>query len=157
MHNAIYDTEKNINFYDSRLYSGVRTRRIFAFLIDYSIIFLLCIPAAIIIGLLGIITLSLGWALYAVMFPLVALFYVYKTLGGPKQATIGMQLMGISLQRLDSRPIDGAVAIIHTILFWCFNALLTPFILLVTLFNSQKKALHDILLNTVVVRTDFLK
>lgn len=156
MYNASYDnnTTTHINFYDPRLYYGVRTRRVFAFLIDYFLILLLCIPAAIVIAVLGIITLSLGWMLYAVMFPLVALFYVYKTLGGPNQATLGMQFMGISLQRLDNRPVDGSIAIIHTVLFWAFNALLTPLILLVCLFTSQKKTLHDIFLNTVVVRTD---
>ncbi len=157
MHNASYSTEKQINFFDQRLYTGVRTRRIFAFLIDYVLIFLLCIPVAIVIAILGVLTLGFGWTLYAVMFPLVALFYVYKTLGGPKQATKGMQFMDISLQKLDGSPVDGAIAIIHTVLFWCFNALLTPFILLASLFLSQKKTLHDLLLNTVVVRTDQLE
>ncbi len=74
--------------YESRsFFEGVRTRRIMAFLIDYLIVFLLCIPVAIVIAILGIITFSLGWMLYGIMFPMVALFYVAHTLGGPQQAT----------------------------------------------------------------------
>lgn len=141
-------------FDNLRLYEGVLTRRILAFLIDYLIVFLLCIPAAIVIFVVGIITLSLGWLLYAVMFPLVALIYVAKTMGGPRQATKGMQIMGIQLARLDGARVDGMLAVVHSVLFWAFNAVLTPLILLATLFLERKRTLHDLLLGTVVVRSD---
>ncbi len=52
---------------------GVRTARFMSFLIDYVIIGILCIPLAIVIGFLGIITLSLGWLLYPFLVPAVAL------------------------------------------------------------------------------------
>ena len=49
---------------DWRAYSGVLSRRVFAFLIDYAIVLLLCIPAAVIVFFLGVITLGLGFFLY---------------------------------------------------------------------------------------------
>lgn len=137
-----------------RLYEGVRSRRIMAFLIDYLFVFLLCIPVAILIAVFGVLTLGLGWMLYAVMFPLVAILYVARTLGGRHQATKGMQMMNIKLVRLDGNPVDSMLAIVHSVLFWALNAVLTPLILLATLFLDRKRTLHDLLLGTVVVRSN---
>lgn len=138
------------------LFDGVRTRRIFAFLIDYAIIFILTIPAAIIIAILGVLTLGLGWMLYAIIFPLVALSYIAYTMGGQQQATLGMRAMNIRLMRLDGQRVDGMLAIVHSVLFWAFNTVLTPLILFATLFLDRKRTLHDLLLGTVVVRSDRL-
>lgn len=139
---------------DYRLYAGVRTRRIFAWLIDYIMIGLLTIPFAILVFLLGILTLGLGWTLFSVLVPAVAAVYVWSTLGGRDQATWGMKMMGVRLERLDGTRIDGLTAVVHTVLFWAGNVILTPLVLLVTLFSDRKRALHDLLLGTVVVRSD---
>lgn len=139
---------------DVRAYEGVLTRRVIAFCIDYLIIGLLMIPFAILVLLLGIITLGVGWALFGVLFPLVALIYVWNTLGGRNQATTGMRIMGIRLDRLDGKPVDGLLAVVHTVLFWAGNVVLTPLILLATLFTDRKRTLHDLLLGTVVTRSD---
>src|SRR3546814_9132425 len=53
---------------DWRAYSGVLARRVFAFLIDYAIVLLLCIPAAVLVFIFGIITLGLGFFLYPALF-----------------------------------------------------------------------------------------
>ncbi len=53
---------------DWRAYSGVLSRRVFAFIIDYVIVALLCIPAAVVVFFLGIMTLGLGFLLYPVLF-----------------------------------------------------------------------------------------
>lgn len=140
---------------DWRAYEGVRTRRVFAFLIDYTIVALLCIPFAILIALLGVITLGLGWALFGIIGPLVAIIYVWNTLGGRNQATVGMRMTGIRLDRLDGRPVDGLLAVVHTVLFWAGNVLLTPLVLLASLLLDRKRTAHDLLLGTVVTRTDF--
>ena len=139
---------------DSRAYDGVRTRRVFAFLIDYLIVGLLMIPFGILTLILGALTFGLGWMLFAVLFPFVALAYVWNTLGGPNQATTGMRMMGIRLERLDGQRIDGMLALVHTVLFWAANTLLTPFILLATLVLDRKRTVHDLLLGTVVIRDD---
>lgn len=139
---------------DVRAYDGVRTRRMLAFLIDYLIIGLLLIPFGILVFLLGLLTFGLGWSLFSVLAPAVALLYVWNTLGGRNQATTGMRMMGIRLDRLDGSPVGGLLAVVHTVLFWAGNVLLTPLILLVTLFADRKRTLHDLLLGTVVTRDD---
>jgi uncharacterized RDD family membrane protein YckC len=139
---------------DSRLYQGVRTRRIFAFLIDYLIVLLLMIPFGFLVAVLGVLTLGLAWMLFGVLFPAVALTYVWMTLGGPNQATKGMQAMSVRLERLDGGKVDGMLALVHTVLFWAGNVVLTPLILLTTLVLDHKRTVHDLLLGTVVVRAD---
>ena len=139
---------------DWRAYSGVLTRRAFAFVIDYTIVLLLCIPAAVVVFFLGIITLGLGFFLYPALFVIVALLYFGVTLGGPSQATLGMRALGIAMMRLDGRRIDFLTAMVHTVLFWIINSVLTPLILLAGLFTDRSRLVHDMLLGTVVVRTD---
>lgn len=139
---------------DWRLYQGVRTRRIVAFLIDYTIVGLLVIPFAILVGILGVITLGLGWALFSMLFPAIALIYIWNTVGSARQATVGMRMMDIRLERLDGRPIDGLLAVVHSVLFWAANVMLTPLILLATLFLDRKRTVHDLLLGTVVIRNE---
>ena len=139
---------------DVRTYDGVRTRRIFAFIVDYVIVALLCVPFAIIVFLLGILTLGLGWMLFGALFPTVALLYIWFTLGSASQATVGMNMMGVRLERLDQRPVDGMLAVVHTVLFWAANVILTPLVLLLPLVLDRKRTLHDLLLGTVVARTD---
>ncbi|THF59799.1 RDD family protein [Ollibium composti] len=139
---------------DARAYDGVRTRRVVACLIDYLIVGLLTIPFAILVLILGLLTLGLGWMLFTVLVPAVAILYIWNTLGGKDQATVGMKMMDIRLDRLDGAPIDGMTAVVHSVLFWAGNVVLTPLILLVTLFSDRKRTLHDLLLGTVVSRAD---
>ncbi|MEF2070933.1 RDD family protein [Consotaella aegiceratis] len=137
-----------------RLYDGVRTRRIMAFVFDYVLIALLTIPAALVVFLLGIVTLGLGWLLFAVLIPVLAALYVGFTMGGPRHATPGMRLAGIRLERLDGGTVDPVFAVLHGVLFWAGNAVLSPAIILVGLFTSRKQLVHDLLLNTVMIRDD---
>lgn len=139
---------------DRRLYEGVRTRRVLAFVVDYVLVALIMIPVAILVLLLGLLTLGLGWMLFGILFPLVALPYVALTMGGPSQATVGMRMMSIRLERLDGARVDGLFAMVHAVLFWAGNVVLTPLILLASLFLDRKRTVHDLLLGTVVVRSD---
>jgi uncharacterized RDD family membrane protein YckC len=139
---------------DVGAYDGVLTRRVFAFLLDYLIVALLTIPFAILIAIFGILTLGLGWMLFGILVPAVALVYVWNTLGGRNQATVGMRMMGIRLERLDGSRVDGMLAVVHSVLFWGLNVVLTPLILLATLFTDRKRTVHDLLLGTVVTRSD---
>jgi uncharacterized RDD family membrane protein YckC len=138
---------------DWRAYSGVLSRRVFAFLIDYAIVLLLCIPAAVIVFFLGIITLGLGFFLYPALFVIVAVLYFGMTLGGPSQATPGMRAMGIAMARMDGQRIDFLLSTVHIVLFWIINSVLTPLILLAGLFTERSRLVHDFLLGTVIVRT----
>jgi uncharacterized RDD family membrane protein YckC len=138
---------------DWRAYSGVLSRRIFAFVIDYVIVALLCIPAAVVLFFLSIITLGLGFFLYPALFVIVAGLYFGLTLGGRNQASLGMRAVGIAIVRVDGRPMDFLTAIVHLALFWILNSVLTPLILLAGLFIERSRLVHDLLLGTVIVRT----
>lgn len=138
---------------DWRAYSGVLSRRVFAFLIDYAIVLLLCIPAAVIVFFLGVITFGLGWFLFPALFVIVAVLYFGMTLGGSSQATPGMRAMRIAMARMDGQRIDFLLSTVHIVLFWVINSVLTPLILLAGLFTERSRLVHDFLLGTVIVRT----
>ncbi|MEF0939229.1 RDD family protein [Rhizobium sp. BR 362] len=138
---------------DWRAYSGVLSRRIFAFILDYVIVGLLCIPAAVVLFFVSILTLGLGFLLYPALFIIVAGLYFGWTLGGPHQASLGMRALSIAMVRIDGRPMDFLTAIVHLALFWILNSVLTPLILLAGLFIERSRLVHDLLLGTVIVRT----
>jgi uncharacterized RDD family membrane protein YckC len=137
-------------------FESVLSRRIFAFLIDYVVIGLVILVLAFVIAILGIVTFGLAWLLYAVLVPIVVVPYVALSLGGRDQATPGMKAMDLKIVKDDGGQIDWLIATVHLILFWVFNTILTPFILLLTLFTSRKRALHDILLQTSMQRASAL-
>lgn len=135
-------------------YDGVRTRRIFAFLIDASVILFLMLVASAVIAVLGIFTLGLGWFLFPLVWPVVAIAYTAFTLGGRHSATPGMRFMGIEMRMWDGARMNPALAVIHAIGFWLSVSFLTPLILLVSLFTPRKQLLHDLALGTFVIRSD---
>lgn len=147
-----FDGRRNADLDARGLYEGVRTRRILAFLADYTLVLILSVPAAVVVFFLGIVTLGLGWMLYAILLPLIAIAYVGLTMGGRAQATPGMRMAGVRLERLDGGRVDPVLAVLHAVLFWASNAVLTPLVLLVGLFTPRKQLLQDLLLGTVVVR-----
>lgn len=139
---------------DPAYFDNVRTRRVMAFVVDYIAIALLHIPVAIVVFFLGIITLSLGWLLFAIITPLIAVVYVGATMGGRDQATPGMKMAGLRIARLDGARVDFMTAVIHSVIFWFANIVTSGAILLVSLFTDRKRLVQDLLLGTVVMRND---
>ncbi|MGF0536505.1 RDD family protein [Agrobacterium sp. ES01] len=137
---------------DWRAYSGVLTRRMFAFLIDYLLIAVLWVPAAVVVFFLGVLTLGLGFLLYPILFFIVAGLYFGMSLAGPRQSTPGMRAMGIFMVKVDGGKIDFVTAIAHLALFWILNSVLTPLILLAGLFIDRSRLVHDLLVGTAVAR-----
>ncbi|MCB1454862.1 MAG: RDD family protein [Nitratireductor sp.] len=133
---------------------SVRTRRVLAFLLDYAIVGLLVVLAGVVVFFLGILTLGLGWLLYPVLALLIAVLYVGTTMGGPRQATWGMDFFSLRIERADGRPVDFITAVVHGMIFWVAHVTLTPLLLLVSLFTERKQLVQDILLGTVIVRSD---
>ncbi|WP_422375748.1 RDD family protein [Roseibium sp.] len=137
------------------LFSGVRSRRIFAFFIDVVVIALLTFGAGIVVFFLGVFTLGLGFLLYGILPTAVALLYVAFTLGGPQASTLGMRAMGLEMRLWYGAKPYPLLAAIHALLFWFSISLLTPFILLVSLFSDRKRLLHDLILGTVVINSAY--
>ena len=134
------------------LYDGVRTRRIFAFLVDAAIIFFLMVLASIVVAVLGLFTFGLGWLLFPLIWPFVAILYTMFTLGGRHSATSGMRFTGVEMRTWYGAPMYPVLALVHAIGFWLSVTILTPLVLLVSLISPRKRLLHDILLGTIVIR-----
>jgi uncharacterized RDD family membrane protein YckC len=135
------------------VYDGVRTRRIFAFIVDAVIVFFLMIVAYIVISILGILTLGIGFLLLPAVWPVVAILYAVLTVGGTTSATPGMRFMGIQIRTVSGGRPDYLLALLHALGFWFSVAILTPLILVVALFTARKQLLHDLVLSTIAVRT----
>jgi uncharacterized RDD family membrane protein YckC len=136
---------------DQRLYDGVRTRRVLAFLLDVVILAILTFLVGVVVFFLGVVTLGLGWLLYAILWPAVALVYCAFTLGGPNSATPGMRAFGLEMRTLDGGRMNPVLAMIHSVLFYASISLLTPLVLLVSLIADRKRLLQDLIIGTVVV------
>lgn len=138
------------------LYDGILSRRVFAFIFDFIAISIVSIVAALAVFFLGIFTFGLGWALYLIFMPLVIAGYLAFTLGGPDAATPGMKIMGIQMRLHDGSRAGPFGAMAHGLLFYLSVSFLTPFVLLVGLFTQRGRLLHDLVLGTYIVRSDYL-
>ena len=136
------------------LFDGVLSRRMIAFLIDLVVLFIPVVLAVLFIAVFGLVTLGLGWALYWVLSPATviwALVYYGMTMGGPSSATVGMRVMDLEIRTWYGAPCYFLLGAVHAIIFWVTLSVLTPFVLLVGLFNGRRRLLHDILAGTVVI------
>ena len=134
-------------------YDGVRTRRLFAFLIDAAVVLFLMVVAYVAIAVVGLFTFGLLWLLLPAVWPVVAILYSVLTLGGPNSATPGMRFTGIEMRTVGGGQMDYGLALLHALLFWASLAILTPFVLLVALFTERKQLLHDLVIGSVAVRS----
>jgi uncharacterized RDD family membrane protein YckC len=139
------------------LFEGVLARRVMAFLVDLILISIPLIFLAIFIFVFGLVTLGLGWFLFFLMSPIAviwALLYYGLTLGGAASATIGMRVMELEMRTWYGAPSYFVLGAVHAVGFWLTVSFLTPFILLVALFNDRKRLLHDMLLGTIVINNE---
>jgi uncharacterized RDD family membrane protein YckC len=136
------------------LFEGVLTRRVVAFAIDLIIIVMPLVLASMFIFVFGLVTFGLGWALFWLLSPasvIWALFYYGLTLGSTASATIGMRAMEIEVRTWYGAPLYFVLGAVHAVVFWVSVSMLTPFILIIGLFNSRRRLLHDMLVGTVLV------
>jgi uncharacterized RDD family membrane protein YckC len=136
------------------LFEGVLARRLFAFIIDVVIISTPVLFAPIFVFIFGLVTFGLGWALFWLLSPgavVWAILYYGMTFGSAASATIGMRVMDIEMRTWYGAPAYFVLGAVHAIAFWITVSFLTPFILLVALFNNRRRLLHDMLVGTVVI------
>ncbi len=152
------DTDRETGFSDTfnapdypELYEGVVSRRIFAFLIDVTVVALLSSAVFMVTLVLGIFTFGLAWLALGLVFPGVALLYTGFGLSGPQSATFGMRVMDLKVITWSGRKLDFLLAVFHAIGFYVSIVALTPFVLAIALFEPRGRLLHDLLLGTVIV------
>jgi uncharacterized RDD family membrane protein YckC len=104
----------------------------------------------LVIGVLGLFTFGLAWMLYGWVGLIVAILYSGLTIGGRRQATIGMAAMGLVFRLDGGAPASFLYGAVHVTLFYLSISFLTPLILLVSLFSPRKRLLHDMVLGVVI-------
>jgi len=135
-----YDPEKQ-----PQLFDGVIGKRTLAFVVDVIIV-------AVLVFVLGIITLGLVWLLLPAIF-LVFLAYNAVTIGGKKSATVGQRLMGLEVRMWSGGKVSSLIAAFHALLFWFSAGTLVLWLVVVfwAFFDDRKRCLHDILAGMVVI------
>ena len=136
------------------LFEAVLARRVLAFVIDIVLIAIPLMLACLFIFVFGLITLGIGWALFWLLSPgwvIWALVYYGWTLGSPASATIGMRAVNLQMRTGYGAPAYFVLGAVHAVVFWLSVSMLTPFILIVGLFNARRRLLHDMLLGVVVI------
>jgi uncharacterized RDD family membrane protein YckC len=137
------------NVYDEGRYDGVRRKRLFAFLMDFTAVTLLSIAAGVLVFFLGIVTLGLAWGLYGIIFPIVAVLYSGMSIGN-RSATPGMRAMGIAFHMENGERPGFLQGAFHVVMFYVLGTFLTPLVLLVSFFNPRKRLFHDMLIGATV-------
>jgi uncharacterized RDD family membrane protein YckC len=136
------------------LFEGVLARRVVAFVIDIIVIAIPLVAASMFIFVFGLVTFGIGWVLFWLLSPasiVWALVYYGLTLGSPASATIGMRAMEIEMRTWYGAPAYFVLGAANAIVYWISVSVLTPFILLVGLFNARRRLLHDMLVGTIVI------
>ena len=101
---------------------------------------------------LGLVVFSLGLLVFFLppLWPIVAFFYNGVTVSGSRMATPGMRLLDIEMRFPDGRPVTFVAAAIHGVMLYV--SWLFPPVFVVSLFNGDKRCLHDMLAGLLVVR-----
>jgi uncharacterized RDD family membrane protein YckC len=141
---------------DPRLTEGTLSRRLFAYLVDVVVIFLISAVLGVVISILGLLTFGLGWLLFAVLGIPVAVLYNAITISGSSQGTIGMRMVGVRvLDATTGGRVSFISAAVHALLFYVAlgtAALLWLADVAVGLFRSDRRLARDLITNVVFVR-----
>ena len=139
---------------EPELFEGVLARRVVAFCIDVLVIAVPLAFGAVFILMFGLVTLGLGWFLFLFYWPIAviwALIYYGLCFGSAASATIGMRMVDLEMRTWYGAPCYFVLGAVHAIGYWLTVTFLTPFVLLVALFNDRRRLLHDMLVGTIVI------
>lgn len=126
---------------------GVRFRRVMAVGLDFFLVSLM--SGAIFIGLF-VLSFGMSAILLPPLLPLVAFFYNGLTVSGPRMGTPGMAVMDLEMRTMAGAPVEFLQAAVHAVLFYV--SWLFPPVLAVSLFAHDKRCLHDMLADVIVLR-----
>ena len=132
-------------------YDGITIKRVFAYAIDFLICAVLGLVGWFVAAIVGI--MSFGLLLGPMMALLVLIPIAYHTyfIGTGKSATLGMRFCGIRVYRLDGGRPELLQAFIQTAVFFFTISATSLLILLVCLFNTRRRCLHDMLAGTLIL------
>lgn len=134
-------------------YEGLLTRRILAYGVDLLVLAALAVVVWLVLGVAGVLTFGLLFPVQALALAILPFAYHTLLIAGEGSATLGMRLMGLRVHSiLDGGRPHLAQAAINVLVFYGSLALTGSLILLVALFNTRGRTLHDYLAGTIVLR-----
>lgn len=136
---------------ESFFIDGVMSRRCWAWIVDLIVLGLLLWFLWWGMTVLGVLTLGLGFALYAVL-PFVPFLYHLLSLLGERTATPGQRLLGLTVRRDDDLGPPLFFQALLSVLVFYVTVATSGFLLLVALFTRRHRTLHDLAGGLVVVR-----
>ena len=140
-------TVRSLPYASAAKLEGVRFRRVVAVGLDFFLVSLM--SGAIFVGLF-VLSFGMSALLLPPLLPLVAFFYNGLTVSGPRMATPGMAVMDLEMRTMSGAPVEFLQAAVHAVLFYV--SWLFPPILIVSLFAHDKRCLHDMLADVIVLR-----
>nr|WP_294523575.1 RDD family protein [uncultured Rhodopila sp.] len=141
---------------DEFLVEGALTRRCLAWVVDVILIAILVFVLWWILAAFGILTFGLGFGAMAIL-PFVPFFYHFLSLLSGPSATPGQQMFGLTVRRdYDLGPPDPLQALVSVIAFYLTLAT-SGLLLVVALFTTRHRTLHDLVSGLVVVRVPAMR
>lgn len=133
--------------------SGVLGSRLFAWVGDIVVVFVLSWLLVLAITVLGVLTLGLGWLLFPAV-AATAFVYAAITIGGRKQATWGMRMAGLRVETVNGGRPDALAAAVHALLFYVAAGTVGLWLLDIAcgFIREDRRLGHDLLTGLVVVR-----
>ena len=141
---------------DPSFYDGIRSRRVFAYLIDLAVILLIGTAVWIALALAGVVSFGLLMPLVPLGVAIVPVAYHTLMVGSSGAATIGMRILDLEVRSWTGARPSLLQAFLMAVLFYASVGVTGFFILLVSLFNGRGRTLHDLLSGSIVVRRSAL-
>ncbi len=134
-------------------YEGLLIRRIVAYAVDLLVLAVVGTVVWLVLGIAGVLTFGLLLPLQAVALAVLPFAYPPLFIASEGSAPLGMRLTGVRvLSILDGGRPTLAQAVVNVVTFYASLALTGSLVLLVALFNSRSRTLHDYLAGTIVLR-----
>ncbi|KZE35876.1 RDD family protein [Chelatococcus daeguensis] len=133
--------------------AGVLTPRLFAYLVDICVIAVLMVMLFVIVAVLGVFTFGLAWFLFPLVGAGTGVLYSAVTVGGSRQSTIGMRMLGLRVIGPRGTRVDFITAAVHALLFYVAagTVLVLVIDILVGLLRDDRRLLHDVLTGLTIV------
>lgn len=130
----------------------VRTRRVFALIVDLLLITVLFLFFFVALLFLGVVTFGLSWLLIPILYPAIALFYNGVSVSGWRMSTPGMRAFDLEMRLTNGTRVPFLNAAAHAVFFYLSWSLLTPLVFIVSFVADDKRCLHDMLAGVIVTR-----
>ena len=134
------------------LFEGVLPRRVVAYIIDLVIMGFLTLITTVVGLVAGFLTFGLAWFALVFIIPVVIAGYYAATLGSPRRATVGMEIMDIVLTPARGQPLNGWAAFLLALLFWVTWWVSWPVSLAFALLTPRQQMVHDLILGVLMLR-----